>query len=167
MVSVFRVLLPDETPERHSELQAACFTLSNSPEGIQVIAKHMQPSANAFAVLEAIQGAHQQVVISNTAPASLPIFIEALGMGRYFGPANALAVNQHIKETKRTKQDVLNDYLQGKKYDELIVIGDSESDMQLARAVGAKAYLYAHAGVPFRAVHERKINDLQELLKEL
>jgi phosphoglycolate phosphatase-like HAD superfamily hydrolase len=164
----FASLLPKESPGKHTELQAACFAFSNSPEGVATIARYMKPSENAIMVLAAIKKNHEQVLISNTVPESLPIFMSALGIQKYFAASHALAVNQHAREAKRTKEDALTDFMHGKNYDEIIVIGDSETDMRLARESGAKAYLYAHAGSPFRSESgDFKINDLKEVLREL
>jgi phosphoglycolate phosphatase-like HAD superfamily hydrolase len=164
----FEHLLPPEPHERHLELQAAAFNLSNSVEGVKIIASYIKPSVNAMRVLRAIQGKHNQIVISNTVPESLPMFLKALGMLEFFADGQALAVNQHVREAKRTKIDVLKEYLASKNYEEIIVVGDSESDMYLADAFNAKAYLYAHNGTPFRSTQGHyKINDLAELLAEV
>ncbi|HEV2402705.1 MAG TPA: HAD family hydrolase [Candidatus Saccharimonadales bacterium] len=164
----FEFLLPEESAEKHVELQAACFAFSNSPEGVTIIARHIQPSRNAIETLQAIAQDHEQVLISNTTPESLPVYINALGLHDYFNEQNAIAVNQHAREAKRTKYDALTDFVQGKDYDEIIVIGDSATDMELARQTGGKAYLYAHAGQPFRSkLGDYKIDDLKELLREV
>jgi phosphoglycolate phosphatase-like HAD superfamily hydrolase len=58
--------------------------------------------------------------------------------------------------------------MHGKKFDEVIVIGDSETDMHLARDAKAKAYLYAHVGSPFRSeLGDYKIHGLKEVLREV
>ena len=164
----FEHLLPSEPHERHLELQAAAFNLSNSAEGVKIVASYIKPSMNAMKVLKAIQSKHNQIVISKTVPESLPMFLRTLGMLEFFAEGRALAVNQHVRESKRTKVDVLREYLAGGKYKEIIVIGDSESDMHLADAFKAKAYLYAHTGTPFRSTKGHyKINDLAELLPEV
>lgn len=166
----FSFLLPEESPERHIELQAACFLYSNGAEGTAIIAKHMRPSRNSLEVLEAIARSHEQVVISNTTPASLPIFLNALGMQGYFGQGRAIAVNQHVRDAKHTKYEALVDYLQDRTPDDIIVVGDSATDIELARQAGAKAYLYAHKGAQFRGgqdVGDYQIRDLAELLREL
>lgn len=166
----FEFLLPAELADRHIELQAACFKFSNSPDGIKIIAKHMKPSRNALLVLEAIHKSksHEQILISNTTPASLPVFINALKLQAYFTSSNSLAVNQHEREARRTKEHALAEYMKYRKYDGLVVIGDSESDMRLAEAVNARAYLYAHADVPFRSKRgDLKIHDLKKVLQEL
>jgi phosphoglycolate phosphatase-like HAD superfamily hydrolase len=164
----FEHLIPNESHERHLELQAASFDLSNSPEGTRIIASYIKPSRNAIKVLEAIETKHHQIVLSNTVPESLPMFLRALGMLQFFKDKRALAVNQHVREAKRTKIDALSEYLEGKDFEEIVVIGDSESDMTLAEAFEAKAYLYAHTKKPFRSKKgSYKINDLADVLIEV
>jgi phosphoglycolate phosphatase-like HAD superfamily hydrolase len=164
----FEHLLPNESHERHLELQVACFNYSNSIEGAELVAKYISPSKNAIKILSAIKNKHQQIVVSNTVPESLPVFIDALDMSEYFPEESAFAVNQHTKEAKRTKTDVLKEYLVNNSFDEIVVIGDSENDMKLAEDISAKAYLYAHAGTPFRSsLGHHQINDLIELMSEL
>jgi phosphoglycolate phosphatase-like HAD superfamily hydrolase len=164
----FSFLLPEELPEKHTELQAACFTFSNSPDGMAIIAQHMQPSRNALVVLQAIAEDHEQVLISNTTPESLPSYIHALGIQDYFDNSHAIAVNQHAREAKRTKHDALADFAHGKEYEGIVVIGDSATDMELAQQAGATAYLYAHKGSPFRSeLGDYRIRDLSAVLREI
>ncbi|MDZ7786443.1 MAG: HAD family hydrolase [Candidatus Saccharibacteria bacterium] len=164
----FEYLLPNEPHERHLELQATSFDLSNLPEGTKIIASYIKPSRNALQVLKAVEDKHHQIVLSNTVPESLPMFLKALNMLEFFDNNRALAVNQHTRESKRTKVDVLAEYTAEKNFEEIVVIGDSESDMALADAFNAKAYLYAHNGTPFRSEKGHyKINDLAELLSEI
>lgn len=162
----FAFLLPDEPQEKHLELQKLSFKLSDG--SAHIMAKHMQPATNALSVLAAIAATHQQILISNTIPTTIPLFLKALGMDSYFDKQNAFAVNNHQKEITRTKQDVLAEYLQGKAFDDIIVIGDSDSDMEVAEYAGGKGYLYAHAHLPFRSEKGyARINDLAEVLTEL
>jgi phosphoglycolate phosphatase-like HAD superfamily hydrolase len=164
----FEYLLPRESHERHLELQAASFDLSNSLEGTKIVATYIKPSRNARKVLKAIDKKHYQIVLSNTVPESLPMFLKALNMLEFFDDKRALAVNQHVREAKRTKVDALKEYLAGQNFEEIVVIGDSESDMHLADAFNAKAYLYAHTGTQFRSEKGHyKINDLVELMPEI
>jgi phosphoglycolate phosphatase-like HAD superfamily hydrolase len=164
----YEVLLPDESADTHIALQAASFALSNSPEGIEIVTRHMKPSQNAVKTLQAITQDHEQVLISNTVPESLPVYINALKLHDYFDVHNAIAVNQHARDAKRTKYDALSDFAKGKEYDGFIVIGDSATDMELARQASATGYLYAHAGYPFRSdLGDYKIHDLADVLREV
>lgn len=164
----FEHLLPDASHEEHIALQEASFDLSNSSEGVAIIAKYIRPSRNAKKVLAKIAEVHEQIVISNTVPESLPMFIKALGLERYFGGPRAIAVNQHARDAKRTKVDALREFLDGQTFDEVIVIGDSGGDMELADATNGKGYLYAHDGLEFRSDKgHHKINNLADILVEV
>ncbi len=163
----FERLFPEAGHDRHIELQAACFELSNSSAGASVIASYMQPSQGALELLAAIKARHHQVLISNTTPESIPLFINALGMEEFFDETNSLAVNMHTREATRTKKDILAMYLNDRSYDDYIIIGDSDSDMDLTEVAGGKGYLYTHCGLMHRGNRGRRIHDLKELLVEL
>lgn len=164
----FEYLLPNVPHERHVELQAASFDYSNTVEGARLIAQYISPSKHALEILEEIARHHTQIVISNTVPESLPVYLGTLQMLEYFPEGRAFAVNQHTKEAKRTKADVARAYLAEYPADEIIVIGDSDGDMQLAHEIGAKSYLYVHNGMKFRSNRGHvKINDLAQLRQEI
>jgi phosphoglycolate phosphatase-like HAD superfamily hydrolase len=165
----FERLLPDEPGDQHLKLQTAAFGLANSPPGSRIIARYIRPADSAIDVLGSIDAAgHQQIVISNTTPASLPIFLEALGMEQFFCPGRALAANNHMQERGTTKTEVLSEYMSGRDFSGIVIIGDSDSDMLLAEDCCAKSYLYAHSGSLFRSDRGHyKINDLRELLNEV
>ena len=163
----FESLLPNVDHQLHLQLQSACFELSNSLDGIKTISRHMRPSLHSLEVLEAIDMRHKQVLISNTVPESIPIFVEALGMDSYFDRTNAFAVDNHSNESRRSKLDVLTEYVKDKTFDDYVVIGDSESDMILAEAIRGKGYLYAHSGLAHRSIKGVPINDLSEILVEV
>lgn len=163
----FERLLPDEPHERHIELQVASFALSDAnPE---IIARHMRPAAHAHDVLAAIAASsHEQILISNTIPTAVPLFLGALGMEHFFGTNSAFSINAHARDALRNKEDTLTDYLVGRSFGKVIVIGDSGTDLRLAKAHDATAYLYAHPGYDFRANGgDYRINDLREVLREI
>jgi phosphoglycolate phosphatase-like HAD superfamily hydrolase len=163
----FEHLLPDEPHEKHLELQALSFDLSDKNPAL--IARYMRPTANIIDVLQAIESSfHNQILISNTIPTAIPHFTKALGIENYFTVANAFPVNAHSKDAMNSKEAALDIYLQGKEYDDIIVIGDSMTDLRLAAHAKAKAYLYAHPGYDFRAEGgDYRINDLREVLVHL
>lgn len=164
----FENLLPEEGHAVHLKLQSSAFDLSNSATGERIILKHMQPSRNSHTVLTEIARRHAQIVISNTHTASLPLYIKRLNMQAYFGQANSLAVFSHTRSASGSKTSSLARYLKGNKFDELIVIGDSTGDMELAETFKATSYLYAHEGLEFRSDKGMyKINDLKLVLNEL
>ena len=89
-------------------------------------------------------------------------------MTQYFPEGSAFAVNGHAREVQRTKQDVLREFLKGRSFEGIAVIGDSTADVQLVSVAGGVSYLYAHPGRPFRdcSAHYR-IQDLREILREV
>ncbi len=161
----FEYLLPEEPHEKHLELQAASFKCSNaSPE---IIAKYITPNDHAHDVLEAIKEAgHCQILISNTTPQSIKIFLNAVDMARFFPEGYVFAANGHSRAAGKIKNEILLDFLREKKFEEIIVIGDSKKDINLID--GCVSYLYAHPGRTFRASEaDYKIRNLREVLKEL
>ncbi len=160
----FQTLLPEESHEKHMELQRLSFRLSD--DNTDLIARHMRPTTHAHDVLQMIAGSpHAQILISNTVPSTIPLFMKALAMEHYFNELNAFAVNAHAKEAMKSKEDALSVYMNGKLFEDVIVIGDSATDLRLAEYAKAKAYLYAHPGYAFRADGgDYRINDLREVL---
>ncbi|HSX31097.1 MAG TPA: HAD hydrolase-like protein [Candidatus Saccharimonadales bacterium] len=163
----FEHLLPNEPPSQHLELQATSFALSDANP--QLIARYMRPAAHAHTVLQDLANSpHQQILISNTIHTAVPLFLKALAMEQFFGSGHAFSVNAHAREALRTKEDALTEFLNGKTFDQLVVIGDSATDLRLATARGATAYLYAHPGYEFRADGgDHRIHDLRRVLQEV
>lgn len=163
----FAFLLPDEPHDRHLELQDACFILSEERPDLQY--RWMTPTPHVTAVLDAVAARHQQVVISNTRPGTLDMFLKLLELTDYFTPGRAFAVDQHVRDVKTTKKDVLATYLGGRPaFEEIVIIGDSASDMRLAEVAGGTTYLFAHPGFAFRnCTADFRIRDLRIVLDRL
>ena len=165
----FEFLLPKEPYEIHLELQSLAFEISHEES---IIRKHIQPNDHIHFVLKEIGKKHQQIVISNTLPKSLQIYLDVINITSFFPETHAFGANAHFKDTKRTKIDILKNFLIGKKFDDIIFIGDSFKDIELVSVAGGKAYLYSHPGKPFREANLpdcqiNRIRDLREILKEI
>lgn len=83
-----------------------------------------------------------------------------------------LAVDGHSQNARRSKNDVLADYLSSDpsrdQYDEIVIIGDSPSDMQLQDVAGGVTYLYAHPKFTFReCTADFRIRDLRKVLERV
>ncbi|MEU5784604.1 HAD family hydrolase [Micromonospora lupini] len=163
----FDFLLPNETHHRHLELQDACFTLSEERPDLQY--RWMKPTPHVTSVLDAIAVHHQQIVISNTRPGTLDMFLKLLELTDYFLPGRAFAVDQHVLDVKTTKRDVLAGYLVGQHaFEEIVIVGDSASDMRLAEVAGGTTYLFAHPDFAFRNCSaDFRIRDLREVLQRI
>lgn len=149
-------------------LQEYCFTKSISNPNI--VAKHISQTPGADKVLSQIDVKHKQILISNTDPESLILFIKAVGLDKYFVSENTYPVNSHREHT-RTKKQVLSEYLahSGTKYDELITIGDSPSDIELTTLYPrSKSYLYTHPNRAYKNCKaDYKTHNLLDILREI
>jgi phosphoglycolate phosphatase-like HAD superfamily hydrolase len=163
----FAVLLPTETHRRHLELQDACFILSEERPELQY--RWMTPTPHVVSVLTAVAASHQQIVISNTRPGTLDMFLKLLELTDYFVPGRAFAVDQHVRDVKTTKRDVLAAYLVGQPiFQEIVIIGDSASDIRLAEVAGGTTYLFAHPDFAFRNCDaDFRIRDLRDVLEQI
>ncbi|MFH1631836.1 MAG: HAD hydrolase-like protein [bacterium] len=163
----FERLLPHESTERCMEISDACF--DKQINNLDIIGKHMEPNDHVHDVLEAIERSdHDQIVISNTNPESMEMFLSGVGVQDYFSDGRAVAVDAHTPETRKSKAEMLAEYLADKEYDHIVTIGDSPKDVALTSVAGGTSYLYAH---PWRSHKDceadYRINDLREVLREL
>ncbi|MFA1541358.1 HAD family hydrolase [Actinomadura monticuli] len=160
----FTWLLGDDAYAHAMELQEACFEMSESNPNMQC--EGIEPTPHAPEVLAAVGGRHEQILISNTRPATLAIFLKVLRLEEFFPEGTAFAVDQHSRDAERTKAHVLRDHLAGgPRYDEIVIIGDSPSDMRLAEVGGGSRYLFTHPEFRFRDCEaDHRIRDLRELL---
>jgi phosphoglycolate phosphatase-like HAD superfamily hydrolase len=142
----FAYLLPNHNKDEHLKLQSSCFEISqNQPE---IVSKHIQINDYADYVLDSIQqSGHNQILISNTLPKSLDMFVKIVGIEKYFPPSHRFGVDSHHQKYI-TKKHCLNDYLKDKiGIKKIISIGDSPSDMALienTEEIDGVSYLYSH-----------------------
>lgn len=160
----FTWLLGEDEYAQAIELQEACFELSESNPNMQC--NGIEPTPHAAETLAAIGRRHDQILISNTRPATLAIFLKVLSLEEFFPEGTAFAVDQHSREAERTKAHVLAEYLGRRdRYDHIVIIGDSPSDMRLAEVGGGSRYLFTHPGFRFRECEaDHRIRDLRRLL---
>jgi phosphoglycolate phosphatase-like HAD superfamily hydrolase len=163
----FEDLLPSERVDKHRQLEVACFEMSR--DNFDLVRKYIQPSFYAHEVLQAIaESSHEQVVISNTQPQSLPRFLEAVDMQRYFLEGYAFATGNHLDRLGESKEDVVRRLRGERTFEEVVAIGDSAQDVGLARLFGGRSYLYAHPWRDFKdAEADFNIKDLREILREI
>ncbi len=166
----FKHLLPNIDHQESVELQKKCVSVSQ--KNPDIIAKHIKLSPNAAEVLEKIHHSnHTQIVVSNTQPRSLDIFLKSVGIEHYFPDhhRSAVDVDSH-KDKKITKREWLDGFLKDRNFPGgIVAIGDSPHDVELAEChQNGVGYLYSHPGRPHRE-HPKanKINDLIHILEEL
>ncbi len=161
----FQHLLPEASPEFHEQLQKEAFEYSNShPE---LIRNHIRPTRNSRFVLGELERGHSQILISNTLPESLDIYMDILGLHRYFPPGSRFAASAHTEGSD--KKTILKRFLDDKLFQEVIIIGDSDSDIDLCSVTDlpCTTYLYTHQGLE-RGMGKKadyRINSLALLLE--
>lgn len=135
----FAFLLPDLDYEHYLKLQAKCISIAQSnPE---IITKNIKPTPYAGEVLEAIdKSPHTQIVLSNTQPQSLDLFLESVYIDHYFPPLHRIAVD--VPAPKLTKKEWLCSFLSDKNFPGgVIAIGDSSWDVELAECHSKRCWL--------------------------
>lgn len=158
----FQYLLPEENIRVWMRLQDESVTMGlDNPE---IIARSIAINDYAHEVLAKIKEKHQQILISNSQPKSLAMFLEVTGVNVYFKKRGVMAVSAHKIDKVRSKREVLQEFLKEKTFEQVVTIGDSPADMEL----GNVRYLYAHPGRKHRDVDaDYKIHDLREVLREV
>lgn len=161
----FAWLFKDSDHDRDLKLQDACFRLSESSPELQY--RWVRPTEHATDVLSRIRSQHHQILISNTRVSTLKVFIETLRYEDFFSSGNAFAVDGHSERPALSKEDVLTDYLHDAvAFEQVVIIGDSPSDMRLKNVAGGITCLYTHPEFAFRDCEsDRRIRDLRQVLE--
>jgi phosphoglycolate phosphatase-like HAD superfamily hydrolase len=147
-------------------LQEDCFLLSEKEVEIQ--ASYMYPTPESHDVLKAISAArHDQILISNTRPKTLRVFMDKLGLDQFFHVGKHFAVDGHT-DHNATKTAVLKEYLSERYFDEVVVIGDSRTDMILGSETGAYRILYNHPYLKSKEIEaDACTSDLRDVLTKI
>jgi phosphoglycolate phosphatase-like HAD superfamily hydrolase len=163
----FAWLFRDSDHDRDLTLQDACFKLSEASPEMQ--RRWLRPTPHATKVLDEIRHRHRQILISNTRTETLRVFVDVLGYKKFFSAGNAFAVDGHAEHPSASKEDVLSNYLRDAgRYEMIVIIGDSPSDMRLKKVAGGVTYLYAHPDFAFRNCEaDHRIRDLRAVLEHL
>ena len=162
----FEYLLPHETTKRHLQLQKMCVGFGDKYPN--VIRSFIKPNDYAHEVLEKVEAKHKQILVSNMSEVSLLRFMNVVGVTKFFSGGNAFAINSHQVKVEKTKSEVLRDFLNGRSFDRIVVIGDKPEDIEMKSVAGGVSYLYAHPGRKFPACSsDYKISNLKEILREI
>jgi phosphoglycolate phosphatase-like HAD superfamily hydrolase len=162
----FQQLIPSLSNKEHMALQAACFKFTEN--NLDVLTKHIKVNDYTLEVLRKIKNSiNDQIILSNTRPSDLLWFIDTVGIKKFFPKSKIFGVNAH--EKFGVKSDILAHYLEGKGFDKIIIIGDSESDMKLKNVAGGVTYFYSHQSLKLNNVVKADfiITDLREILNQL
>lgn len=162
----FEYLLPELTHKEHLQLQADC--LDYQRKNRETVHKYLKSNDHADHVLKKVKSAgHDQLLISNTNLLDLVWFVERVGLREYFSDDRLIGINAHQRESN--KNDAFRNFLRGKKYDQIIVIGDSQKDLDLKTVNGGTSYYYMRPNRNHDIIEgaDYRIENLKEILKEV
>jgi phosphoglycolate phosphatase-like HAD superfamily hydrolase len=130
--------------------------------GRPAASRHAKPQDHAVAVLKEIrEKGHRNVVISNTAQGDLEFFMDLVGVLCYIDEAHGTGWGLEIG-----KAEVIKRYASGGDYRKIVVIGDTERDIDAGLSADALTYLFRPRGHDVGTNAHKTINDLREVLTE-
>jgi phosphoglycolate phosphatase-like HAD superfamily hydrolase len=131
--------------------------------------RHIKPNDYSHEVLTAIKKAgHENLILSNTHPEVLGRFLDSINITEFID--HKIGADSHRKDMHskmNMKIPLIKEFLNSRKYDKIIAIGDTEDDIDLGKAVGAITYLFSKRGFSKETNADYKISDLREILKEI
>ena len=160
----FRLLCPDADEETIIAMVDRGVDISRITD---VISKYIKPMDYAKEVLSKIKKAgHDNIIVSNTEPDVLKRYLDAVEIKSLV--MHDMGADSHKDVSgKNSKIGLLKEFLKSKDYDEIISIGDLDTDIELGKSIGATTYLFSQTGKFSEIDAHYKISDLREVLKEL
>lgn len=167
----FEHLLPHLGHADHVKLQKKCFQISNDEP--EIVTNHIKVNNHVHYVLNKISKNHKQILISNTKPKSLKMYLKVTNTTKFFPKNMSIAVDAHKKKLNKSKADILVGILNtlNDDFNKVIVIGDSPGDIELSKYLTkytVVTYLYTHPNNKHRKCSaDYYINDLRQVLNEI
>jgi len=101
----------------------------------------MELTPHAMPVLEWIaEAGHHSVIVSNTSYDEVQRMVDSLNIRHLLKAVHG--VTDHPKESINCKVDALRYQMERGEYDRVVMIGDSQQDIDAGNAVGATTYLF-------------------------
>jgi len=159
----FKKAAPESSDEIVEKMRLRAYRISAEE---QVIKKHIQQMDYAPVVLDKIRAeGNLNILLSNSSPKSLVYFTDAVGLTDYFD--HFIGVDRDDAKERKTKKQALEEFLDGKEFEKVIVIGDHPFDIMAGNSVNAITYLFSYDKIFPEVKANYKISDLREVLKEL
>ena len=151
--------LPDLSPEQIKNVASSAYDTNKFGHlGL----KYSRPRFGAKELLQEIKSlGHINVVISNSRPDNLTTYIEQVGLGdfidSYIGVDDGKIASKSdvIKRKVAAANQILASYMP----DSVYSVGDSESDLQMARAIGADRFFWI-GSESSTTLHQEKYKDI-------
>jgi phosphoglycolate phosphatase-like HAD superfamily hydrolase len=135
--------------------------------GRPAASRYIKPQDHVETVLREIsERGHRNVVVSNTAPKDLEFFMDLVGVSplidEFYG------VDEEERGTRsKNKADIIEECTSGNDYRKIIVIGDTEKDIEVGLRTQAVTYLFKPRSYDEATKAHHSIMDLREVLREL
>jgi len=153
----FRLLVPGIEEEPVGEMVRRCREL-----GRPAARRHCKPRDHALETLRKIsEGGHANILVSNTAQDDLRFFMDIVGVTPFIDGAIGIG-----KKTT-SKADIIEDHAAKKSYHKIVVIGDTEKDVEAGLTNGATTYLFDPKDNRRQTKAHHVITDLRRVLREL
>ena len=153
----FRLLVPDIEEDVVGKMVSRCRELGRS-----VAERYCKPRDHALEILKKIsEKGHTNIIISNTTQVDLGFFMDIVGVTSFIDEAHG------IGRRSTNKTDIINDYTSKNEYRKIVVIGDTEKDVEAGLNAGAITYLFNSKEQSGQTKAHHMIMDLREVLREL
>jgi len=160
----YKKLCPDLDEETILKMVNRGVEISNQTD---IIYRNIKPMDYSHEVLGKIKKAgHENMILSNTEPKALDKYLDSVKINDLID--HKIGADSHRKgmHEQNSKIHLMLDFLKSKNYKEIIVIGDSETDIELGHSIRAKTYFFLN-GFNKRIEADYYIDDLRALLKEI
>ncbi len=161
----FQRLSPGSNEETIKNMVKRGIEISKTADALY---KYIKPMDHSHDVLQTIiNKGHENLVISNTEPNALEMYINAVKIGQYV--RHIIGADSHRKKISKENHKIplLKEFLISKNYDSIISIGDTETDIELGISVKAITYHFRRDGKNYSEKADYKISDLREVLKQV
>jgi len=154
----FRLLITAVDGPTVEEMVARCVALGQS-----AAARHCKPRDHALETLKTIfDEGHSNVIVSNTSQGGLEFFIDLVGVRPFIERAHGIG-----GFTSLGKAEIINEYYKREGHRKLVVIGDTENDIEAGLSTGATTYYVDSRGQAGHTKAHHSILDLRDVLREL
>lgn len=140
----------------------------------KTVEKYIEPMYFADAVLGSIQGkGHTNIILSNSELKWIKYFVDLVGLTEYFDEYIAIDAHDYSREEselKQAKSEALKGYIGENTFEEIIKIGDRESDIEAGKSVRAVTYFFRNEfnkNKKLTVQPDYEISDLREILREI
>jgi phosphoglycolate phosphatase-like HAD superfamily hydrolase len=136
--------------------------------GLRTAPKYVQPNDYVVFVLGKIrEKGCSSIVVSHVQKEAAKFFTDLVGIGKLIDGFFATDTTDD-SIIVQTKKAAIKSYMEGKKFDKVVLIGDSEHDIEAGIAIGAVTYLYSkNVKRAERTKADHVISDLRDVLREL